>query len=49
MAFEELYDLKDDPFELTNLANRSEHATTQTQLTAELARLREAVANEQVV
>jgi arylsulfatase A-like enzyme len=39
-AFEELYDLRDDPHEMTNLAGLEEHGETQARLEAELAELR---------
>lgn len=43
LVFEELYDLRDDPHEMTNLAGLDEHSATHKRLRAELAELREHV------
>jgi len=40
LAFEELYDLKNDPNEMTNLAGRAEHNARRTELTTQLNALR---------
>lgn len=43
LVFEELYDLRDDPHEMMNLAGLDEHRDTRERLAAELAELRQRV------
>jgi len=43
LVFEELYDLPNDPHEMSNLAGQEEHRDTQERLAAELAGLRRSV------